>query len=86
MSNSQKYPLNKAYDLKVLSQRLKDRGLDLAEDALVIVTEELSDWTVDSAVLSKTPWDDIAATVMPQMKGFVMQQVDQVDGKSDLES
>ena len=73
----------KAYDLKVLTDRLKARGLDLAEDAAAIIIEEVSDWVVESAPKSKTPFDDVAIVVMPQLKNFALDLVDEIDGEDD---
>ena len=74
----------KAYDLKVLTSKLKGRGLDFAEEAAAIMVEELSDWIVESAAISPTPFDDIAAIVMPTLKKEIMKQVDKINGEVDL--
>jgi hypothetical protein len=73
--------MEKAYDPKALVEKLKLRGLDLAEDAAKILVEEVSAWLVESSVLSATPYDDIVAVVMPIIKKTVLEQVDKIDGK-----
>ena len=73
--------MEKAYDVKVLMAALKSRGLDLAEEALMIVLEESSEWFEVSAKLSKTPYDDMALIVMPQIKKIAAEQIDKIDGK-----
>lgn len=71
----------KAYDVKALAAKLKARGLDLAEEAAMIIVEETSDWVVESAAISATPFDDVLAVVMPTLKKEVAKQVDKIDGE-----
>ena len=46
--------MEKAYDLKDLGQKLKGKGLDVAEESLMIVFEEVMAWFKESASLSAT--------------------------------
>ena len=71
----------KAYDLKKLTERLKVRGLDVAEEAAAVIVEELSDWVIESAPISKTPFDDVLVAVMPIMKKELLKVVDKIDGE-----
>jgi len=73
--------MEKAYDLKELGIKLKDRGLDIAEEALVIVAEEVFDFFEESAKLSETPYDDMALLILPQIKKMALEQIDKVDGE-----
>lgn len=75
--------MEKAYDLKVLASKLKERGLDLAEDAAVIVVEELFAWVEESAKASTTPYDDMGLIVLPQLKELALDGVDKIDGKEE---
>lgn len=75
----------KAYDLKILLDKLKGRGLDLAEDAAMIVIDEVSKWVVESAALSETPFDDVLAVVMPTLKKEIEKIADGIDGKDEIE-
>lgn len=78
--------MGKAYDLKVLVERLKARGLDLAEDAAMLFVEELEAFVIESALLSKTPYDDILVPIMPQLtKKLKADVVDKIDGKDELQ-
>ncbi len=71
----------KAYDIKALLERLKGRGLDLAESAGVILVEETFGWLDESAVISKTPYDDMARVIYPQLKSAALAAVDKIDGQ-----
>lgn len=71
----------KAYDVAVLLEKLKARGLDLAEEAGKIVVEEVTEWVVESAQISKTPFDDVAIVAMPAIKKLALEQVDKIDGQ-----
>lgn len=70
-----------AYDLKLLGEKLKGKGLDLAEETLNILVEEMASWCVECAAKSATPYDDIVAIVMPQVKKYALEQVDKIDGE-----
>lgn len=73
--------MEKAYDLKELGLKLKSKGLDLAEDGAKIAVEGIFEWLAESAVISSTPYDDMAQLVMPQLKKIIMEQVDKIDGQ-----
>lgn len=71
-----------AYDIKALLEKLKGRGLDLAEEAAKIVVEETFGWVEESAKLSKTPFDDMGLIVLPQLKALALAGVDRLDGQA----
>lgn len=73
----------KAYDVKVLVERLKADGLDLAEDAATKVFENVLAWVQESAALSPNPYDDLIAVVVPQVRKLVLEQIDKIDGEVD---
>jgi len=75
-----------AYKVKVLLERLKSKGLDLAEDAAMIFVDETMDFIVESAVASKTPYDDVLAVVVPTVKQKLKADVvDKIDGKDEIQ-
>lgn len=71
----------KPYDLKDLAEKLKARGLDMAEEGAKIVIEETSKWVEESAELSPTPFDNIAVVVMPEIKKLALAAADKIDGQ-----
>lgn len=73
--------MEKAYDVQVLMMNLKGRGLDVAEEAAKVIVEELMDWLAASAKLSATPFDDVAATLLPMIKEAALKEVDKIDGQ-----
>jgi hypothetical protein len=73
--------MEKAYDPKALALMLKDKGLDLAEESVVLVVDVLFDWLEQSAKLSTTPFDDAAMLVAPKVKELVHSLVDKIDGE-----
>jgi len=75
--------MEKAYDLNALGEKLKARGLDVAEDMARVIVEELFDWLAESAILSETPYDNLLAPVYPMAKKAALDQVDKIDGKED---
>lgn len=72
--------LEKAYDVKVLGQRLKMLGLAEAEDFGVAAYAELDKWIEQSAMKSETPWDDIGVPFVKSTRPLVLEQIDKIDG------
>ncbi len=73
--------MEKAYDLKGLVEKCKGQGLPVLEDGaekLVIATFE---WLSESAMLSKTPLDDVAVALYPYIKALALKKVDLIDGQ-----
>lgn len=71
----------KPYDFKVLMERLKAKGLDIAEDAVVMIWNETSAWVKESAQVSVSKMDDLAIPVIEIVDGFAKVQIDKIDGK-----
>jgi len=71
----------KAYDLKELGSKLKDAGLELAEDAAAKCVVAVLDWAAESAKISANPYDDVALIVIPKIKEYALSKVDKIDGK-----
>lgn len=69
-----------AYDTKLLVEKLKAKGLDLAEDAAVIVVDEVFAWAAEEAVKSENKIDDIIAGLLPMIKPVIISDViDKID-------
>ena len=73
--------MEKAVDVKVLAEKLKGRGLDVAEEAAKVLVEEVLDWCSASVVLTENKFDDMAVAFIPQLKEAALKVVDQVDGQ-----
>lgn len=71
----------KPYDVSELVNIFKSKGLDLAEDAAILVVESTLVWVKESAKLSATPYDDMALIVLPQLESFINKAVDKIDGE-----
>lgn len=76
--------MEKPFELKALVAKLKDKGLDVAEDGAKLLVESTLDWISESVLLSPSKVDDFAAVVIPAVKPFVMSALDKIDGKADL--
>jgi hypothetical protein len=72
--------MEKAYDLKELGKRLKEKGLIEAEDAAVEVYKETKKWVAESAVISSTPYDNLVVPFLDQLDAVVLPQLDKIDG------
>lgn len=79
--------MEKAYDLKVLGERLQAQGLPIANDMLEEVAAkvyvEIKNWAKESAPLSKTTIDDFIAPFYDQLDKVVFPLIDNFDGEDD---
>jgi len=73
--------MEKAYDTKALVEKLKGRGLDLAEDAAGIALEEVLAWFEESARMSENKYDDLVIAIIPMLKEEALKQIDKIDSK-----
>jgi hypothetical protein len=73
--------MEKAYDVKILKERIKAKGLDIAEEALVILVDQTLGWMEDSAKMSENKWDDMIAVFASIAKPMIMEQIDKIDGE-----
>lgn len=71
----------KPYDLAVLGQKLKAKGLDVAEESLKILVNETLDWVAESAPASPNKIDDVVAMAIPFIKPKILEAVDKIDGQ-----
>ena len=73
--------MEKPFDTKALAERLKSKGLDIAEEAAKIVVEETLGWVSDSVTMSESKVDDLALAIIPAVKPYIMAQIDMIDGQ-----
>jgi len=71
--------VKKAYDVKSLVEKLKDQGIEVAEEAAKGAIESVIAWFEESAKLSKTPYDDMALIILPQIKDLALEQADKIN-------
>jgi len=72
--------MEKAYDIKVLGEKLKASGLPIVEESAEIVLIHVIQWVKDSAKLSQNPYDDMALVLMPLIEQNIMKQINKIDG------
>ena len=70
--------MEKAYELKELGIRMKNIGLPVAEEAIEQAVKEMFAWLKESAVLSATPYDDMAAFISPQLEQLILNQAEKI--------
>ena len=61
--------------------RLKSRGVDIAEDAVIILIEETFQLADDVIVATENKYDDLARPFLPMAKNVALELADQIDGK-----
>jgi len=69
------------FDVKALIDKLKLRGLDLAEDATKGVVSDVYDWAKVEAVKVAGPFAGVIALVLEELKKALDVEVDKIDGK-----
>jgi len=70
-------------DLKSLVAKLKENGMDVAEDAAVVVVETVLDWVTAEVIASPNKVDDLLLVLMPVIRAQLLGLVDKIDGKDD---
>lgn len=70
-----------AYDVKALVEKLKGRGLNIAEDAAKGAASDVLGWFADEVKKSPTPFDDIVLIVVDQLKIALEKELDKIDGQ-----
>lgn len=73
--------MEKPFDTKALTDRLKSKGLDIAEEFAIVLVEETLGWVSDSVTMSESKVDDLALAVIPAVKPYIMGQIDRIDGQ-----
>jgi len=70
-----------AYELSSLMDRLKGKGLDLAEEAAGIVVKEVFAWVKESAAESENKYDDLLIAALSVAEPAIMEMIDKIDGE-----
>lgn len=73
--------MEKAYDVSILIDKFKAKGLDIAEDVAKMALVEVLDWIVESARVSHNNYDDLFIAIMPLLKAEMLKQIDKIDGE-----
>lgn len=73
-----------AYEVSKLVDKLKSKGLDVAEDAAVVVLEAVVEFVKEGAAESENKVDDLLVPLVEAIKPIVVQQLDKIDGKDDM--
>ena len=73
--------MEKPYSGKALADKLKSKGIDVAEEAAKAVAESVMEWLQESAVASVTPFDDLMGPVIAAAKPHIMEALDKIDGQ-----
>lgn len=73
--------MEKAYDIKDLGEKLKARGLHVAEEGAKEALEAVSEWVKESAKISKNPFDDVAIVFLDKLKEAAMKEIEKIDGQ-----
>jgi hypothetical protein len=70
-----------AYSGAKLLEKLKGKGLDIAEDAAKVVAEAMFEWLDESAKESANPYDNVVMELLSNAKEPILKQIDKIDGQ-----
>lgn len=71
-----------AYGIKGLVSKLKEKGLEVAEDAALNVYEGVKEWALEEAAKGEHGLIDVAVTAaVPQIDPLIKKQIDKIDGE-----
>lgn len=73
--------MEKPFDAKNLVERLKAKGLVVAEDLVETLATEVFGWTEDSLIIHPNPYVKFALPVVQAVKPLAFAQIDKIDGK-----
>lgn len=74
--------MEKAFDLKDLRERLKSKGLEVAEDLAEVLVSETMDWASDSCAIHPNALvKGIGIPAVAILKPLALGAVDKIDGK-----
>jgi hypothetical protein len=71
----------KAYDPKVLLEKLKKQGLPVLEDGAEKTYVAVKEWIKESALESENKYDDLGIPFINYVDQLVMPQLDKIDGQ-----
>lgn len=69
-------PAPKAFDLKELEAKLKEKGLPEIEGLAKACAEAIFDWAEQGVKLSDSRIDDFVLAVLPPLKSWIMSKLD----------
>jgi hypothetical protein len=73
--------MEKAYDVKALAEKLKEKGLPEVENMAVLAYQAIKEWAVESAALSENKIDDVLMPALSFLDGMILPAIDKIDGK-----
>lgn len=74
--------MEKAFDLKDLEQRLKDKGLNAVEGLAEIVAGSVFDWAKESCQIHPNLLvKSIGSSAVDILRPLAMEQIDKIDGQ-----
>lgn len=73
--------MEKAYDVKALAEKLKEKGLPEVENMAVLAYQAIKEWAVESAALSENKIDDVLMPALSFLDKMILPAIDKIDGK-----
>ena len=71
----------KPFDAQDLVNRLKSKGIDVAEELLKVLAGEVLDWASESCAMHDNAFVKFGAPALMAVKPIVIQEIDKLDGQ-----
>lgn len=68
---------------KKLVEKLKEKGLDIGEEAAALLVDVTLDWAAEECLASSNVLVKAAGGLLPAIKPALMSAVDKIDGQDD---
>jgi hypothetical protein len=73
--------MEKPFDPQALVEKLKAKGMSVAEEGVKISFIAIVEWLEESVVLTPGKYDDFAIPVLEALKPIVLDQIKKIDGQ-----
>jgi translation initiation factor 2B subunit (eIF-2B alpha/beta/delta family) len=71
-----------AYEVKALAEKLKEKGIDVAEEVAIEAVKAVSEWAQTEAKKGEKPIvDAVVLIAAPQLEKVLVDLADKIDGK-----
>ena len=71
--------MENAYQFSGLTDKLKEQGVEVAEEAAKVIIKSVFAWLDESAELSATKYDDILRPFYPKIEEYVLALAEKIN-------
>jgi hypothetical protein len=68
-----------SYEIDSLVEKLKGKGMPVAEEAAKQVAEAVFEWLEESIIASENKYDDVAIAFIPMIKEHALKEIEKIN-------